>query len=119
MRNLHRWAIENPRTIRSSDFQSELSVNALTGLIDNLVTDPYILPARLSRVCYKRITTAVEVGAVNIRKHISIQRDTAPAHFGIEVRYFLNNNYVQYIDRETLIAWPPRFPDHNPLEFYF
>lgn len=54
------------------------------------------------------------------------QMDGAPAHYGRQVRAWINENYPQrWIGRLTQIeagngpvAWPPRSPDITPMDFY-
>jgi len=48
-----------------------------------------------------------------------IQQDSAPPHYGREVKDFLNRNYPNcWIGRQGPIAWPPRSLDLKPLDFY-
>lgn len=124
LRNLHRWERENPKAIRTSKFQHEFSVNVWAGLIDNLLLGPFILPMRLNADNYlqflnEELPTLLEDVPLIIRRDMWLQMDGAPAHFGIEVRNFLNNNYPRWIGRGGRVAWPPRSPDLNPLDFYF
>jgi hypothetical protein len=45
--------------------------------------------------------------------------DGAAAYFSLAIRDVLNNNYKDRgISRRGPIAWPPRSPDLNPLNFY-
>jgi hypothetical protein len=45
--------------------------------------------------------------------------DGAPAHFSCAVRDVLSATYHDgWIGRRGPIAWPPRSPDLNPLDFY-
>jgi hypothetical protein len=45
--------------------------------------------------------------------------DGGPAHFSSDVEDVLNNIYHDgWIGRGGPIAWPPRSPDLNPLDFY-
>lgn len=45
--------------------------------------------------------------------------DRAPAHFAIDVRYLIDNNYIQWFGGEAPVVWPPKSLDRNHLEFYF
>lgn len=46
--------------------------------------------------------------------------DGAPAHFALRVRQYLDRKYGEkWIGRGGPIAWPPRSPDLNPLDFFF
>lgn len=54
-----------------------------------------------------------------IRQNLWLQLDGAPAHFSAIVREILNENFQQrWIGRGGSIAWPPRSPDLNPLDFF-
>jgi hypothetical protein len=45
--------------------------------------------------------------------------DGAPAYFSPAVRYVLNNTYYyQFIAGGRTTAWPPNFPNLNPLDIY-
>ncbi|GBN41973.1 hypothetical protein AVEN_258019-1 [Araneus ventricosus] len=46
--------------------------------------------------------------------------DGAPAHFSIAVRNHLDATHPgRWIRRGGPVAWPPRSPDLNPLDFFF
>jgi hypothetical protein len=46
------------------------------------------------------------------------QHDGAPAHYGEDVRPWLNATYPgRWIGRGGPIAWPPRSPDLTPMDF--
>ena len=47
------------------------------------------------------------------------QQDGAPAHFSLDVRHYLNNQFPdRWIGRGGPIRWAPRSPDLTPLDFY-
>ncbi|KAJ4440649.1 hypothetical protein ANN_08796 [Periplaneta americana] len=53
------------------------------------------------------------------RQHIHFLHDGAPAHFSRTARRYLNRRFPdRWIGRGGPIAWPPRSPDLNPLDFY-
>jgi hypothetical protein len=47
-------------------------------------------------------------------RRIHFQQNGAPPHYLEEVREYLNIRFPA-----APIAWPPRSPDHTPLDFYF
>lgn len=55
----------------------------------------------------------------NDEKDMWIQMNGAPAYFGNAARNYLKNTYPQWIGQEGPVEWPPRSPDHNPLNLYF
>ncbi|KAJ4427033.1 hypothetical protein ANN_26832 [Periplaneta americana] len=53
------------------------------------------------------------------RQHIHFLHDGAPAHFSRTARRYLDRRFHdRWIGRGGPIAWPPRSPDLNPLDFY-
>ncbi|KAJ4430533.1 hypothetical protein ANN_19121 [Periplaneta americana] len=53
------------------------------------------------------------------RQHIHFLQDGAPAHFSRTARRYLDRRLPdRWIGRGGPIAWPPRSPDLNPLDFY-
>ncbi|KAJ4434108.1 hypothetical protein ANN_16428 [Periplaneta americana] len=53
------------------------------------------------------------------RQHIHFLHDGAPAHFSRTARRYLDRRFPdRWIGRDGAIAWPPRSPDLNPLDFY-
>ncbi|KAJ4439310.1 hypothetical protein ANN_07432 [Periplaneta americana] len=53
------------------------------------------------------------------RQHIHFLHDGAPAHFSRTARRYLDRKFPdRWIGRGGPIAWPPRSPDLNPLDFY-
>ncbi|GBN30394.1 hypothetical protein AVEN_30435-1 [Araneus ventricosus] len=46
--------------------------------------------------------------------------DRAPAQFSSTIRHFLNATYpARWMGHSGPVAWPPRSPDLNPLDFLF
>ena len=53
------------------------------------------------------------------RRHMIFQLDGAPPHWGLQVRAFLNDKFLErWIGRGGPAAWPPRSPDINSLDFF-
>ncbi|KAJ4434880.1 hypothetical protein ANN_23451 [Periplaneta americana] len=53
------------------------------------------------------------------RQHIHFLHDGSPAHFSPTARRYLDRRFPdRWIGRGGPIAWPPRSPDLNPLDFY-
>ncbi|GBN20491.1 hypothetical protein AVEN_134049-1 [Araneus ventricosus] len=50
---------------------------------------------------------------------VIFQQDGSPPPYGNIVREFLDTTFPQrWIGRGVVMAWPPRFPDITPLDFY-
>ena len=53
------------------------------------------------------------------RRHMLFQLDGAPPHWGLQVRAFLNDTFLEcWIGRSGPAAWLPRSPDINSLDFF-
>jgi hypothetical protein len=53
-------------------------------------------------------------------RRIHFQQDGATPHYLEEVREYLNTGFPgRWIGRAVPIAWPPRFPDFTPLDFFY
>jgi hypothetical protein len=133
--NLHVWAHENPHEIRPASFQNEFSCNVWMGVYNNAICGPYFLPRRLnSNLFYEFLQNNFRQLLENlplINRRRWIQMDGAPAHYGRQIREWLNENYqhrwigrlppgnnARFLPGVGPIAWPPRSPDLNPLDFF-
>ena len=59
------------------------------------------------------------IHAQESRPQMFSMHDGAPAHFSLSVRGHFDAHYPGcWIGRDGLIAWPPRSPGLNPLNFY-
>lgn len=125
MHNQHVWSACNPHCTTPRKHQHRFTVNIWTGILGDYLVGPYILPDRLSGATYRiflehvlpRLLQAVPLP---IQSDMWFMHDGAPAHFAITVRNFLNATYpARWIGRGGPVAWPPRSPDLNPLDFFF
>ncbi|KAJ4448427.1 hypothetical protein ANN_10443 [Periplaneta americana] len=65
------------------------------------------------------IPHVLEDTPLNNRQHIHFLHDGAPAHFNRTARRYLDRRFpARWTGRSGPIAWPPRSPDLNPLDFY-
>lgn len=124
LHNQHVWAHENPHAIRPRNFQHEFSVNVWLGIFNNSVFGPYILPPRLNSANFLEFLETESANMweeipLNLRMRAWFQLDGCPAHFGLNVRNWLNTNFPgRWIGRAGPVAWPPRSPDLTPLDFF-
>lgn len=122
--NYHSWSIENPHLSRASNFQEQFSVNLWSGILNGQLIGPFQLPDRLNGESYLRFLEEnldellEDVDLMTIRNMI-FQNDGAPCHFAARVRNHLNDRFPgRWIGRGGPIAWPPRSPDLNPIDFF-
>lgn len=125
-RNLHEWRHENPHLNRASTFQVQFSINVWAALIDDVLIVPVILPTTLNSERFLSLIRdelpflLEEVPlATRRRERMFLQMDGCPAHYGRNVRSFLNENYAnRWIGREGPVGWPARSPDLTPLDYF-
>ena len=56
---------------------------------------------------------------IDCQPTIIFQQDGAPLHWGLRVRQFLNETFLdQWIGRDGPILWPSRSPDITPVNFF-
>lgn len=133
--NLHVWSHENPHEIRPRSFQTEFSVNVWVGIQDNHLCGPHFLPPRLNSQLFLHFLendfiNYLEEIPLNQRQEAWFQMDGAPAHYGLNVINWCNNNFPRrwigrlrvpgegYVPTRGPAAWPPRSPDLNVLDFF-
>lgn len=123
-RNLHEWTHDNPHLKRASSFQVQFSINVWAGLLDDMLIGPVILPATLNSERFltllrDELPRLLEDVPLASRQGMYLQMDGCPAHYGRNVREFLNNNYAnRWIGREGPVGWPARSPDLTPLDYF-
>ncbi|XP_076247807.1 uncharacterized protein LOC143187479 [Calliopsis andreniformis] len=119
------WSDENPRALRPRTAQVRWSINLWAGICGDFLVGPYILPDRLDGPKYKIFLEHVLPDLMDdipyeIRQNMFYQHDGAPAHYSQNVRAYLNQAFQdRWIGRGGPVAWPPRSPDMNPLDFFF
>lgn len=122
--NAHVWADENPHSIRQNNFQQKFRLNLWAGILNNNLIGPFELPTRLNGESYLHFLREVlpellEDIPLDIRRKMWFMHDGCPAHFSRSVRNFLNETYPQrWIGRGSIVQWPPRSPDLNPVDFF-
>lgn len=124
IRNNHFYSQENPRMVRRRNFQDRFSINVWAAIINDRLIGPIEIPARLNAIEYlnflqTRLEPILDDLPLNIRHQLHFQHDGAPAHYGVNVRNWLNERFVgRWIGRGGPTPWPPRSPDLNPLDYY-
>lgn len=122
--NTHFWAQDNPNVVRRTNYQHRFSFNVWAGIIGDVLIGPFILPDRLNARHYlsflqNELPELLEDVPIHTRLEMFFQHDGAPAHFGLLVRNWLNENFPnRWIGRGGPVNWPARSPDLNPLDYY-
>ncbi|CAK9806442.1 hypothetical protein ANTPLA_LOCUS4888 [Anthophora plagiata] len=100
------------------------SYNKNTGLYNDMIVGPYFLPDRLTSTEFlnflkNELSYLLEDVPLYSVQRMWMQLDGCPAHYGTQIRQWLNNRFPQrWIGRGGSIPWPPRSPDLTPLDFY-
>lgn len=83
------------------------------------------MPDRLNGASYFNFLTQdlnvwlLENVDLETRRQMIFQNDGAPSHYARNVRTYLNSQFREkWIGRGGPIAWPPRSPDLNPMDFF-
>lgn len=122
--NMHLWAEENPHGILPTRYQRQFSFNVWACILGDRILGPYFLPTRLNGEVYlgflqEHLCEMLEDIDLQTRRQLWFMHDGAPAHFHRAVRAYLDERFNhQWIGRGGPVAWPPRSPDLNPLDFY-
>ncbi|KYN05077.1 hypothetical protein ALC62_04065 [Cyphomyrmex costatus] len=118
------WGEENPHVVREGAFQHRWSINVWAGMIANQVIGPFFLPPRLNGEIYadflrNKLPVLLADVPLYVRAQMIYQQDGAPAHLHRDVRDVLNTRYRdRWIGQGGPIAWPPRSPDINVIDFF-
>lgn len=94
------------------------------GIIDGNIIGPYYFEQNVTSDTYLEMLRDYVVPELNRygidARNICYMHDGAPAHSTLIVRQFLTDNFGSWIGRGqgSYIAWPPRSPDLNMLDFF-
>ena len=121
--NSHAWEPMNPHNIVTGHFQHELRLNIWAGVVGDHLLGPHILPARLNSAKYARflrrdLPLLLEDVCLATRRNMWLLHDGAPVHMGRAIPAIQRIWGNRVIARNGAVAWPPRSPDLNPMDFY-
>jgi hypothetical protein len=121
--NCRYWSAVNPRWMAEAHTQRPQKVNVWAGIIGHNIIGPFFIAGNLTSELYLELLREHVIPQLGIlypnRRDIWFQQDGAPAHFGLQVRQFLDREFPnRWIGRRGAIEWPARSPDLNPLDFY-
>lgn len=95
-----------------------------SGILEDQLFGPYFFPGTVTANSYTTMLTDYLLPEMRNRgiepRAVVYMHDGAPAHTARSVADFLTNTFSHHIggDQRAFIAWPPRSPDLNPLDFY-
>jgi len=122
--NNHLWKTANPHGLHIGKHQQKFSLNVWGGIVGDQLLGPVFLPRSLNGNDYLEFLQndfqdLLDDVPLIVRQQGYFMHDGAPPHFRRTVRDFLDELFPErWIGRGGPIAWPPRSPDCNPLDFY-
>lgn len=127
--NRHMWAYENPHLMEVDNFQHRFALNVWAGMIRGRIFGPIFLPRLNGAVYLDFLRNNLQLLIANwlYEEDLPLQRareffyqhDGAPAHFEINVRRYLDEEFGErWIGRAGPVQWPARSPDLTPLDFF-
>lgn len=117
-RNTHVWATENPHAVAAIENQGYRILNVWCGMTCRRILGPIFLEGSLTGDRYLRYLQNEIRDFTQNQPNIIWQQDGAPPHNARQVREYLDATYATWIGTHGPIAWPPRSPDLNPLDFF-
>ena len=122
--NFRYWSDTNPHWIKESHTQYPQKLNVWAGMVGDTIIGPFFIEGNLNAVSYEQLLRNQIVPAIQALKgddfeNIWFQQDGAPAHYGVNVRQYLNETFFErWIGRRGTVEWAPRSPDLTPLDYF-
>ena len=122
--NMHYWANENPRWMRTVPFLHPWSVDYWCGIVGDHVIGPYSFEGRLTGQVYANflqnvLTRLMEDAPLHVRMSMWMQHDDAPPYYALCSRQVMNEIFDEkWIGRGRFVAWSPRSPDLTSPDYF-
>lgn len=114
------WADENPHLILEKEVNAT-RVIVWAGISERGTIGPYFFDMNVNQKSYLELLMELRQTLNEDERFADIdailQQDSTPAHWGIEVRNYLNANFPDWIGRGGRTAYPPRSPDLTLMDF--
>ena len=124
-KNKHFYATKNPNLYQEVRTQIRYSVNVWCGILDDRILGPFFIPGNLNAQTYLHfLQTNLEeyldnLPLRNLRDLQYFQQDGCPAHNALIVADYLDLRFPNsWIGTRGPVAWPPRSPCLNPLDYF-
>lgn len=122
--NCRYWSDTNPHWMREDKTQYPQKLNVWAGIVGDRIIGPFFIDGNLNAQNYEQMLRNDICPAIRAVKGPSydrtwFQQDGAAAHYGRNVRNFLDGEFFdRWIGRRGTIEWPARSPDLTPLDFF-
>ena len=107
-----------------SHTQYPQKINVWAGILNDTLIGPFFIDGNLNARAYEEllrnqiVPRIREITGDNFQ-NIWFQQDGAAAHYGREVRAYLDTQFPhRWIGRRGEIEWPARSPDLTPLDYF-
>jgi hypothetical protein len=118
--NVRIWGSENPHRVIEY-IRDRPKVNVWCWLMLNRIIGPFFFAeSTVTKETYLDMLQQFVVPQVeDLQPTVIVQQDGAPPHWGRIVRDYLDAIFPnRCLGRDGTIAWPPRFPDITPVDFF-
>jgi hypothetical protein len=121
---MHTWSDENLHSIQETHIQRQFTINIRAGNISSLLMGPYMVLLSLPGASYlhflmKKLLQLLKDVPLAMQQIIQFITDGTPAHFTQDVKQFLYSHYPDlWIEKNGLVLWPLKSPDHVSAGFY-
>ena len=122
--NMHYWANENLRWMRTVPFQHPWSVNCWCSIDGDHVIGPYFFECHMTGQVYANFLLNVlpqlmKDVPLHVRINMWMQHDCAPPHYALCSRQVMNEiSDKKWIGRGGPEAWPPRSTDLTSQDYF-
>ena len=111
------WASENPH----ASVEKEVNLPGVTcwaAISSSGIIGPYFFETTVNSCTYLDMLENYFLPRVQDEESY-FQHDGAPAHYGKDVRTWLDQNFAgKWFGRRGSVEWPPRSPDLTPPDFF-
>lgn len=118
--NVRIWGSQPPGEVLECTTGSP-KVNVWCALLHDRIIGPFFFAeATITSAVYLDMLQQYAVPQLlQYHPDVMFQQDSAPLHWGLEVRAYLDMTFPgRWIGRDGPTVWPPRSPDITPLDFF-
>jgi hypothetical protein len=116
------WSPDNPHWSSESHSQKVQKLNVFIAIWDDQLIGPFIINGNLNSERYLTLLRDTVFPPIQHQIDVNLpwfMQDGAPAHFGLQVREYLDQVFPdKWIGRRGPVEWPPRSPDLTPCDFF-
>jgi hypothetical protein len=120
----HLWARNNPHYIRGLGYQVHFSVGVWTGIVGDIIVDPYLLHDRFTAQQYRDFLKSILLGLLEdvppaVKQKVWFQHKETPSHYVEGIRQWLNATYAgRWIQCRGPTERSPRSPDLTQMDCF-